>query len=168
MQHAMSPTRSPGDSLSLVDSLDAGLKAHLVRKGDENPVTLEKTTQDRHQNISPTPQAPVRSTLASINIVAACTSSLMITSALGSAFTISLPYVGEDLGIQKNHLQWILSAYSISSVRILYATLPVTEIGLTYVARTGLLPPPLGATCGSVWTQARLDHRIFDHGGMLS
>jgi hypothetical protein len=159
--------RSPDDSSSLADSLDAGLKAHLVHKGDENPVTLEKTTQEC-QSISRTPQAPVRSTLASINIVAACTSSLMITSALGSAFTISLPYIGDDLGIQKNHLQWILSAYSISSVRILYATLPLTKIDLTYVARTGMLPPPLGATCGSVWTQTRLDHRIFDHGGMLS
>jgi len=41
----------------------------------------------------------------------------MITSALGSAVTISLPYVGEDLHIQKESLQWILSAYSISSVR---------------------------------------------------
>ena len=164
----MSPTRSPDGSLSLADSLDVGLKVHLVRKGDENPVTLEKTTQDRHQSISPAPQAPVRGTLASINIVAACTSSLMITSALGSAFTISLPYVGEDLGIRKNHLQWILSAYSISSVRILYATLPLSEIALAYVERTGLLPPPLGTTCGSVWTQTRLDHRIFDHGCMLS
>jgi hypothetical protein len=41
----------------------------------------------------------------------------MITSALGSAVTISLPYVAEDLHIQKENLQWILSAYSISSVR---------------------------------------------------
>ncbi|KAN0121010.1 efflux transporter [Russula decolorans] len=39
----------------------------------------------------------------------------MITSALGSAVTISLPYMGKDLNIRKGDLQWILSAYSISS-----------------------------------------------------
>ena len=113
----MSPTRSPA-TFSLADSLDAGtgIKLPHISKGDESPETWDETTQDR-QSVSPTPQPPVRSTLASINIVAACTSSLMITSALGSAVTISLPYVGEDLHIQKESLQWILSAYSISSVR---------------------------------------------------
>ena len=113
----MFPTRSPDDSLSLADSLGVGVKIHLVPRGDDISVTSEKKTQD-HQSVSPIAQAPVRSTLASINIVAACTSSLMITSALGSAFTISLPYVGEDLNIQKQDLQWILSAYSTTSVRI--------------------------------------------------
>ena len=109
--------RSP-DILSLADSLDAGtgIKLRPIPKGDESPDMWDKTTQDR-QILLPTQPAPVRSTLASINIVAACTSSLMITSALGSAVTISLPYIGEDLHIQKENLQWILSAYSISSVR---------------------------------------------------
>jgi hypothetical protein len=151
------------------DSLDVGLKAHFDPKGNESPATLEKITQDR-QIISPTTQVPARSTLASINIVAACTSSVMITTALGPAVTISLSYVGEDLDIRKNDLQWILSAYSISSVRVLYVICNIvsTQIGLVYLTPTGLLPPPLGATCGSVWTQTRLDHRIFNHGDMLS
>ena len=113
----MSLTRSP-DIFSLADSLDAGsgIKLRPISKGVESPETWNETPQDR-RSPSPTPQAPARSTLASINIVAACTSSLMITSAFGSAVTISLPYVGEDLHIQKESLQWILSAYSISSVR---------------------------------------------------
>jgi hypothetical protein len=84
-----------------------------------------------HQHPSLTPQAPARSTLTSINIVVACTSSLMITSALGSAVTISLPYIGKDLNIQKGDLQWVLSAYSISSVSILLST--VSQC-LTYLA----------------------------------
>lgn len=58
--------------------------------------------------------------------------------------------------------------YQLCAHLIFMRPSPLTEIGLAYVARTGLLPPPLGATCGSVWTQTRLDHRIFDHGGMLS
>ena len=114
IRHAMSPTRS-SDASSLADYLDAGMKAHPISKGDGSPATSGNTTQDR-QSHSLTPQAPVRSTLASINIVAACTSSLMITSALGPAFSIFLPYVGDDLNIQRDDLQWIMSAYSISSV----------------------------------------------------
>ena len=55
----------------------------------------------------------------------------MITSALGSAVTISLPYVGKDLNIRKDDLQWILSAYSISSVSVLCGTVSQS---LTYLA----------------------------------
>lgn len=145
----MSLTRSP-DIFSLADSLDAGpgIKMRPISKGVENPETWDETTQDR-ESLPRTPRAPVRSTLASVNIVAACTSSLMITSALGSAVTISLPYVAEDLHIQKESLQWILSAYSISSVRGSYDNV-FTELWLTLYI--GLLPPPLWATCRSLWT----------------
>ena len=55
----------------------------------------------------------------------------MITSALGSAVTISLPYVGKDLNIRKDDLQWILSAYSISSVSVSCSTV---SQNLTYLA----------------------------------
>jgi hypothetical protein len=54
----------------------------------------------------------------------------MITSALGSAVTISLPYIEKDLDIQKGDLQWVLSAYSISSVSILRNTV---SQGLPYL-----------------------------------
>ena len=112
----MSP---PGahDAFSLPKFLYARVKVRTASEGTERPIAWGGKAQGR-QLPSLTPQAPVRSTLASISIVAACTSSLMITSALGSAVTISLPYVGKDLNIQKDDLQWILSAYSISSVSI--------------------------------------------------
>ena len=103
------------------------MKVCLIPKGIERPVAWGGTAQDP----SLIPQAPVRSTLASINIVVACTSSLMITSALGSAVTISLPYVGKDLNIRKDDLQWILSAYSISSVSVSCSTV---SQNLTYLA----------------------------------
>jgi len=35
---------------------------------------------------------------------------------LGPAYAISLPYAGKDLHIQTENLQWIVNAYSISSV----------------------------------------------------
>jgi len=66
-------------------------------------------------SLSPEPPAPTRSTVASVCIVAACTSSLMMSIALGASVSILLPYVGKDLHIPKENLQWILNAYSISS-----------------------------------------------------
>ncbi|KAH9052314.1 efflux transporter [Lactarius vividus] len=66
---------------------------------------------------SPTPQPPAstRSTFASICIVAACASAQLTSIGLGPAYSISVPYAGKDLHIQKENLQWILNAYSISS-----------------------------------------------------
>jgi MFS family permease len=110
------PPLSPPSALSPGDSLYTGAKVSSVSKGPERPSWGEKAQDSEPPSL--TPQAPVRSALASINIVVACTSSLMITSALGSAVTISLPYMGKDLNIRKGDLQWILSAYSISSVSI--------------------------------------------------
>ncbi len=67
---------------------------------------------------SPTPQpsAQKRSTIASVCIVAACTSALMMSTALGPSVSVLLPYAGENLHIQKENLQWIVNAYSITSV----------------------------------------------------
>ncbi len=64
----------------------------------------------------PQPSAQERSTIASVCIVAACTSALMMSAALGPAISILLPYAGENLHIQKDSLQWIVNAYSITSV----------------------------------------------------
>lgn len=111
------PPLSPPNALSPGDSLYTGMKVCSAFDGPERP-TWSKKAQDSERP-SLTPQVPVRSALASINIVVACTSSLMLTSALGSAATISLPYMGKDLSIREGDLQWILSAYSISSVSIL-------------------------------------------------
>ncbi|KAH9004480.1 efflux transporter [Lactarius hatsudake] len=61
------------------------------------------------------PPAPIRSTIASVCIVAACTSSLMMSIALGPPVSVLLPYADKDLHIQKENLQWIINAYSISS-----------------------------------------------------
>ncbi|KAH9031333.1 efflux transporter [Lactarius pseudohatsudake] len=61
------------------------------------------------------PPAPMHSTIASVCIVAACTSSLMMSIALGPPVSVLLPYADKDLHIQKENLQWIVNAYSISS-----------------------------------------------------
>jgi hypothetical protein len=125
----MSPPSSV-DALSHREFPDATVKVHLIPKGTEMPVVWGGKAQG-HLHPTLAPQVAIRSALASINIVVACTSSLMITSALSSAVTISLPYVGKDLNIRKDDLQWILSAYSISSVSILCST---ASPSLTYRA----------------------------------
>ena len=66
--------------------------------------------------LAPQPPASTRSTFASICIVAACTSAQVMSIGLGPAYAMSVPYAGKDLHIQKENLQWILNAYSISSV----------------------------------------------------
>lgn len=158
---------SPHDALSPRESLYASVRMRLVSKGTKRLVAWGGKAQGRRRpSLTPQlcPQVPIRSALASINIVAACTSSLMITSALGSAVTISLPYVGKDLNVQKDELQWILSAYSISSVSIFIIQHGFAEPGLTL--RTGLLPSPLWATCRSLRAQIRLAYWILDHRNM--
>ena len=43
---------------------------------------------------------------------------MVVNIALGPTIAISIPYAGKDLNIQNDNLQWIVSAYSISSVGI--------------------------------------------------
>jgi hypothetical protein len=67
-------------------------------------------------SLVPRPPTPTRSTFASICIVATCTSAQLMSTGLGSTYAISVPSAGKDLHIKKEDLQWILNAYSISSV----------------------------------------------------
>ena len=102
--------------------------------------TQSLATRDRkaaasdHLSLSPSPvlqpPASTRSTFASICIVAACTSAQITSIGLGPAYAISVPYVGKDLHIQKEDLQWILNAYSISSVNNPILTAPVQKCSL--------------------------------------
>ena len=40
----------------------------------------------------------------------------MMSVALGPSVSVLLPYAGKDLHIQQEDLQWIVNAYSLSSV----------------------------------------------------
>ncbi|KAH9000087.1 major facilitator superfamily domain-containing protein [Lactarius akahatsu] len=92
-------------------------KTHSVTQSTKNPAVWNgKAEVDRRSpSPSPAPPASTRSTFASICIVAACTSAQLTSIGLGPAYAISVPYAGKDLHIQKENLQWILNAYSISS-----------------------------------------------------
>ena len=110
-----------------MSSLDASsLVGYQDPQKDLLPVSSDTESRDMwrdYQELSlvkvlPSLQPATRSTFASACIIAACTSSMMMHVALSSAVAISLPYAGKDLHIQKDDLQWIVNAYSISSVGI--------------------------------------------------
>ncbi|KAI0076343.1 efflux transporter [Panus rudis PR-1116 ss-1] len=48
-------------------------------------------------------------------LTAVCTLSIVLVSATMSSSLISLPVIGNDLGIREDQLQWITSAYALSS-----------------------------------------------------
>ena len=118
-QHASRPPfmSTPSD-LSPVATLNE--KTPPVSQGTQSPTAWDgKAEADRRSlspSLAPQPPASTRSTFASVCIVAACTSAQLASIGLGPAFAISVPYAGKDLHIQKENLQWILNAYSISSV----------------------------------------------------
>ncbi|KAI9464423.1 MFS general substrate transporter [Lactarius psammicola] len=96
-------------------------KTPPVSPGAQSPTAWDGKPEADRRFLSPPPAsqleppASTRSTFASICIVAACTSAQLTSIGLGPAYAISVPYVGKDLHIQKENLQWILNAYSISS-----------------------------------------------------
>ncbi|KAI9433575.1 efflux transporter [Lactarius indigo] len=105
---------TPSD-LTPVVTLDE--KTGPVSQSIKSPTAWDGKAEVDRRSPSPSlaPATSTRSTFASICIVAACTGAQMTSIGLGPAYAISVPYVGKDLHIQKENLQWILNAYSISS-----------------------------------------------------
>ncbi|KAA1477463.1 efflux transporter, partial [Dentipellis sp. KUC8613] len=60
-------------------------------------------------------KAQERSTLRSICLVAACTTAMMINTSNSTFVSIALPTIGRELNIREAQLQWLVSAYSLSS-----------------------------------------------------
>ncbi|CCM06311.1 uncharacterized protein FIBRA_08562 [Fibroporia radiculosa] len=64
----------------------------------------------------PNPHAPRElSTLQAVGLIATCTTAMLLTTANATAISISLPTIGDDLLIPEYRLQWLISAYSLSS-----------------------------------------------------
>ena len=116
----MTSTVSPSPAPTLIEQI------HPVSQHTKNGTPHDGKAEVDRRSLSPSPsvkpQAPdasTRSTFASICIVAACTSAQLMSIGLGPAYAISVPYAGKDLHIPKDGLQWILNAYSISSVSLI-------------------------------------------------
>ncbi|KAF8319050.1 efflux transporter [Clavulina sp. PMI_390] len=62
----------------------------------------------------PQPHQPVSSRTA-VGIIAACTLAMMNNIGSGPAMAVALPDIGADLNIAAGNLQWIVSAYALTS-----------------------------------------------------
>ncbi|KAF9456822.1 major facilitator superfamily domain-containing protein [Collybia nuda] len=67
-----------------------------------------------HYASSP-PPPPKRNTLKSVIIVMTCTFAMIVNSANNTSVSISLSSIAHGLSIQEAELQWLVSAYSLSS-----------------------------------------------------
>ncbi|OAX31939.1 MFS general substrate transporter [Rhizopogon vinicolor AM-OR11-026] len=56
-----------------------------------------------------------RSLLRSVFIVVTCTAAMVVNISNTTSVSISLPTIGKDIDIQEDQLQWLASAYSLSS-----------------------------------------------------
>ncbi|KAJ7218209.1 MFS general substrate transporter [Mycena rebaudengoi] len=63
---------------------------------------------------TPSP-ASGRSALHSIAIVAVCTSAMVVTNAANSSVSVTLHTIGDELHVTEAYLQWLVSAYPLSS-----------------------------------------------------
>ena len=106
----MLPTPDPSSSATTLDG------RNLASRGSEIPAAWDEKALVVPSSNAPQPPAPRRSTFASACIIVACTSSLMMSIALGPSVSILLPSTGRDLHIPQENLQWVFDAYAISSV----------------------------------------------------
>ncbi|KAI0956385.1 hypothetical protein AcV7_006804 [Taiwanofungus camphoratus] len=89
----------------------------------------QPSIHDAHQSPRPQPHdleknesemasqpAPLQMSKAqAIGLISTCTMAMILNSANNTAVAISLPTIGRDLNIPEYRLQWIISAYSLSS-----------------------------------------------------
>ncbi|KAG7444587.1 putative efflux transporter [Guyanagaster necrorhizus] len=80
-----------------------------IEKGDKNEA-------EQNFKVPPIMAVPTqRSSLRSVLIVATCTIAMIVNQSNSTAVSISLPTIGDDLGIPEAKLNWIVSAYPLSS-----------------------------------------------------
>ncbi|TFY56781.1 hypothetical protein EVJ58_g7431, partial [Rhodofomes roseus] len=55
------------------------------------------------------------STLQTVGLITTCTAAMCLNNALNTAVAIALPTMGKEVGIPQYRLQWVISAYTLSS-----------------------------------------------------
>ncbi len=84
-----------------------------------------------------------------------------------TAVSISLPTIGRDLNIVEAKLQWIISAYSLSSVSLLLSFFSLPFV-LTIVGAPGMPSSLHGKARRLIWPQDHLHVRMRLHGHLRS
>ncbi|KAI0761546.1 efflux transporter [Trametes elegans] len=82
------------------------------KKRDRMSVT---SAEKRHSQASTTPAHPPRSLAKDVVLICTVTLAMILNTANNTAVAIALPTIGRDLNIVEYKLQWIISAYSLSS-----------------------------------------------------
>ncbi|KAI0706606.1 efflux transporter [Earliella scabrosa] len=72
--------------------------------------------QDAMAAMSEKKSPPARSTTKNLVLIGTVTLAMILNTANTTAVSIALPTIGEDLNISESKLQWILSAFSLSSI----------------------------------------------------
>lgn len=107
------------------------------------------------------------STRKTAGIIAACTLAMMNNIGSGTAMTVTLPDIGRDLSIAEANLQWIISGYTLTSVRR-GSYLPVSCDTMFNLSRPfflstqlciGLFPPLIRPNGRSSWAAERFPLR---------
>ncbi|KAH9925490.1 efflux transporter [Fomitopsis serialis] len=68
---------------------------------------------DRMPDGEPAPRPLSR--LQTVGLIATCTTAMLLNTSLNTAVAIALPTMGNDLNIPQYRLQWVISAYTLSS-----------------------------------------------------
>ncbi|KAN0101245.1 Major facilitator superfamily domain containing protein [Tylopilus felleus] len=89
-------------------SISNAIPDHQLGHSDTQKFPVEKPPVVRHPSSK-------RSLARSIAIVATCTGAMLVNISNSTSMSISLPVIEKSINIQENQLQWLMSAYSLSS-----------------------------------------------------
>lgn len=81
--------------------------------------------------------------------------------------SIALPVIGRDLDIPEYRLQWLVSAYALSSVSSLWTSIHRRTYKST-LCNIGMFPGVLWSFSGPVWPQKGVHSRLPVHDHVLS
>lgn len=84
------------------------------------PVTIPSSSASTAADPIDPRYSPVMSKARQIGIIVTCSIVMMNNIGSGAAMTVALPDIGSDLNMAAANLQWIISAYSLTSVCALY------------------------------------------------
>ncbi|KAJ7738341.1 MFS general substrate transporter [Mycena metata] len=81
---------------------------------DVNDSSIRDDSND-DSTLTPTPGSAGRPAWRSVVLVLTCTLAMIINLASSTSVSVFLPVIGRDLDIEENQLQWLVSAFSLSS-----------------------------------------------------
>ncbi|KAH6901343.1 efflux protein [Coprinopsis sp. MPI-PUGE-AT-0042] len=106
------------------DALDAQTAAEdqqnsvSTRNSSTSSPNLPKTSNHQGTSVAPDVQKPAYTTSMNILLVATMTTAMIVNTANATTVHISIPTIGKELKLSEGELQWMASAYPLSSVRL--------------------------------------------------